>query len=303
MRNPPDEPEVLASLTRWAIGRDAVRAVILTSSRAIPNAPVDLLSGYDVILVVRDVDPFFQHREWLSDFGPVLAVYRDPLTPYCGFPKSGFVTQYENGLKIDFSLWPVDIVRAISLASELPEEFDAGYRVVLDKDGLSAGLKAPTYEAYIPKPPTEHEYRTVVELLFHEATYVAKHLWRGDLTAAKVNLDYYMKVENLRIMLEWLIEIDHGWAVKPGPYGRRLKSWLRPDLWAELEATYTGADPGKNWEAMFRTIELFRKVAVEVGDSLGFAYPQDLHDRAVAYLQWVRALPPPQPQAVERIAE
>jgi len=266
--------------------------MLLTSSRAIPDAPVDVFSDYDVILAVLDVHPFYEDRTWLEDFGSVLVVYRDPLEPYYGIPKSAYVTQYENGLKIDFTLWPVEILRRVAADPQLPDEFDAGYRVLLDKDHVTDGLKPPTYTAYIPTPPTETEYQTVVELFFHEATYVAKHLWRDDLMAAKYNLDHGMKLDNLRIMLEWRLEIDQHWSVKPGPYGRRLKKWLSPDLWAELGSTYTGAGLEANWKAMFRTIALFRKVAIEVGDRLGYPYPHDLDRRAVAYLQKVNNLVP-----------
>jgi aminoglycoside 6-adenylyltransferase len=264
--------------------------MLLTSSRAIPHAPADVFSDYDVILAVRAVRPFYADRTWLGAFGPVLVVYRDPLEPYDGFQKSAYVTQYENGLKIDFTLWPVEILQRVAAEPQLPAEFDAGYRVLLDKDHLTDGLKPPTYAAYIPKPPTESEYQTVVELFFHEATYAAKHLWRDDLMAAKYNLDHAMKMENLRRVLEWRMEIDHQWSVKPGPYGRRLKKWLRPDLWTELENTYTGAGLEANWEAMFRTIALFRKAAIEVGERLGYAYPHDLDRRAVAYLERVKNL-------------
>ena len=243
-----------------------------------------------MILALTDIQPFFEDRAWLEAFGRVLVLYRDPLRLYRGHLKSCLVTQYESGLKIDFSLWPLEILQQIAADPQLPAEFDAGYRVLLDKDHLTGGLKPPTYRAYIPAPPAEADYLTVVELFFHEATYVAKHLWRGDLMAAKYNLDHFMKMENLLPVLEWLVEIDHGWSVKPGPYGRRLRRWLRPDLWAELEDTYTGADLEANWEAMFRTIALFRKVAVEAGDRLGYAYPHDLDRRAVAYLQKVRSL-------------
>lgn len=264
--------------------------MVLTSSRAVPDAPGDLFSDYDLILVLTEVRPFFEDRAWLEAFGRVLVLYRDPLHPVLGSLASAYVTQYDSGLKIDFSLWPVEILQQIAADPQLPQELDAGYRVLLDKDGLAAGLKPPTYRGYIPAPPTESEYLTVVELFFHEATYVAKHLWRDDLMAAKYNLDYAMKLEDLRQVLEWLIELDHGWSVKPGPYGRRLKRWLPPDLWAELEATYAGADLQANWQAMFRTIALFRRVAVEVGERLGFAYPHDLHRRAVTYLEKVRNL-------------
>jgi aminoglycoside 6-adenylyltransferase len=134
------------------------------------------------------------------------------------------------------------------------------------------------------------EYQAAVEVFLLEATYVAKLLWRDDVVAAKHILDHFMKQEHLLPMLEWRMEMDHQWSVKPGPYGRGLKRWLRPDLWAELESTYTGAGLEANWEAMFRTVALFRRVAIEVGDHLGYAYPQDMDRRTVAYLQWVKAL-------------
>jgi aminoglycoside 6-adenylyltransferase len=287
------EPEsvVIDRLTRWGESQASVRAMVLTSSRAVAGGPVDILSDYDVVLAVTDVRPYYDDRAWLAAFGAVLVLYRDPLATLFGLPKTGFVTQYESGLKIDFGIWSVEILRQVATDPGLRDEFDAGYRILLDKDNLTDGLPAPTYHAYIPPPPTEDEYLTVVELFFHEATYVAKHLWRGDLMAAKYNLDHAMKQENLRPMLEWQVEIDHNWSVKPGPYGRRLRTWLAPALWAEIEGTYAGGDLDANWDAMFRTIDLFRKVAIAVGDSLGYAYPLALDDRAVTYLREVQALP------------
>jgi len=286
----PSENEIIERLIEWAEHQPLVRAMLLTSSRAIPNAPVDVFSDYDVILALRDVHPFHEDRTWLEAFGPVLALYRDPLEPDEGFLKSGYVVQFENNLKIDFSLWAVEILQRIAADAVLPPEFDAGYQVLLDKDHLTAGLKPPTYTAYIPKPPTEAEYHAVVEVFFLDATYVAKLLWRDDLMAAKYILDNMMKQEHLRPMLEWRLETDHQWSVKPGPYGRRLKQWLRSDLWAELEGTYTGAGLEENWQALDRTIDLLRRVALEVGERLGYAYPHDLDRRTVAYLQKVKNL-------------
>lgn len=290
MKNTRNEKEIIEGLIQWAEHQPLVRTMLLTSSRAIPNAPTDVFSDYDVILVVREVHPFYEDRTWLEAFGSVLVLYRDPLEPHYGCLKSGYVIQYENGLKIDFTLWPVEILQRVAADPQLPDEFDAGYRVLLDKDHLTDGLKPPTYTAYIPTPPTEIEYQTVVEVFLLEATYVAKLLWRDDLMAAKHILDHFMKQEHLLPMLEWRLEIDHQWSVKPGPYGRRLKKWLRPDLWTELESTYTGAGLEANWEAMFKTIALFRKVAIEVGDRLGYSYPHDLDRRTVAYLQKVKNL-------------
>jgi len=284
----PAQIEIIARLIEWGEGQPLVRAMVLTSSRAIPNGPVDVLSDYDVILGLSDVRPFHTGRDWLEAFGPVLALFRDPLELDEGYLNSGYVVQFENNLKIDFSLWAVEILQRIAADPVLPPEFDAGYQVLFDNEGLTAGLKPPTYAAYIPKAPTEAEYRERVEVFFVDAAYAAKFLWREDLMAAKYILDDMMKQEHLRPMLEWHLETDNNWLVKPSPYGRRLKQWLRPDLWTDLEATYTEPGLEENWQALERTIALMRRAALEVGQCLGFAYPHDLDQRAVAYLEKVK---------------
>jgi len=212
---------IIQRLIRWGTEQPAVRAMILTSSLTSPTAPVDLLSDYDVILAVDDVRPFYQSRAWLSDFGPFLVLYRDPLQLDYGLERFAYITQYENGLKIDFTLWTAGILPRVAAEPTLPDELDVGYVLLLDKDNLAQGLKPPSYRAHIPDPPGEEAYLEEIELFFHEATYVAKYLWRADLVAAKHIFDS-IKVGNLRQMLEWSIEIDRDWSLKPGAYGRYL---------------------------------------------------------------------------------
>jgi aminoglycoside 6-adenylyltransferase len=288
LRNHP----ILQHVIRWAEARPDVRAVILTSTLTNPNAPTDRFSDYDIILAVDDVKPYFRDRGWLEDFGCVLVLYRDPLQLRYGLEGFAYITQYEDGMKIDFTVFQAGIFPHIAQEDELPDYLDVGYRVLLDKDGLAEGLKPPTYTRFIPSQPSLEEYLTIVELLFHEATYLAKHLWRDELIPAKYNLDVAMKFENLRVMLEWRMEIDHNWSIKTGAYGKGLKKRLPAEIWSALEETYVGAGREENWEAMFKTIDLFRRVAIEVGETLGYAYPQELHDRAVSYLNWVRSLEP-----------
>ena len=282
---------VIHQLQQWAAEEQSVRAVVLTSSRAIPHAHTDAFSDYDVILALTDIEPFYEDRAWLENFGAVLALYRDPLINDRGFQRSAFVTQFEDSLKIDFSLWPVGLLQTIASEPQLTPEFDAGYKVLLDKDHLTDQLQPPTYKSYIPKPPTEAEYQALIESFFLDTGYVAKFLWRDDLVAAKYILDHSLKHQHLLIMLGWRIEIDHDWALKLGPYGRGLKRWLRQDLWEEFEATYTDAELSSNWSALFRSIDVMRRVAIEVGDHLGYRYPEQLERRVLAYLQEVREFP------------
>jgi len=285
MKNHPDD--VINRLIQWGNEQTSVHAMILTSTRAVPNTHIDIYSDYDVILVVEDIRPFFEDRSWLADFGDVLVAYWDPihLDPDHNIEKTANVIQYEDGLKIDFTLWPVDLFRKIVQSPTLLAELDAGYRTLMDKDHLTDDLPPPTYKAYIPTPPTNDVYQKTIEDFFSDAPYMAKCLLRGELFPAKWCLDYDMKHIFLRVMLEWRMELDHGWSVPTGSLGKGLKKRLPFEIWSQLESSYVGADIADNWEALFRTMTLFRQVAMEVGKGLGYAYPHDMDERVTNYAQ------------------
>jgi aminoglycoside 6-adenylyltransferase len=88
------------------------------------------------------------------------------------------------------------------------------------------------------------------------------------------------------------MEVDHGWSRPTGALGKGLKKRLPPKIWLQLESTYTGADITDNWETLFRTMALFRQVAMEVGEQLGYTYPYDLDQRVTDYVQDISAQRP-----------
>jgi aminoglycoside 6-adenylyltransferase len=285
-----DSDEVLARLVRWAEGHSLVRALLLESSRAVAGAALDAFSDYDVLVAVADVRPFADDDSWLSDFGPPLVRFRD-VKVVRGVATFMRLVLYRDGTKIDYAVWPAELLRQVTAAGELPDLLDWGYRALLDKDGLAAGLPAPTRTAHIPPRTSEREYLALVEEFWWETTYVAKNLWRDDLLNARYSLDVVMRYELLLRALEWRVEIDRGWSWKPGVVGRGLKRHLPADLWTALEATYAGADIAENWRALFATTALFRRAASEVGAALGYAYPADLDRDVTAYLERVHATP------------
>jgi aminoglycoside 6-adenylyltransferase len=278
---------VLQALVQWSEERDAVRAMLLTSTRAVPGGQVDALSDYDVILIVREVGPLVTDRGWIETFGEVLVAYWDPIAPDpdTGIPCSGNIVQYVDGHKIDFTLWPGAQLERIAGLTELPAELDAGYRVLLDKDGLTAGLAAPTYTGYQLSPPDEETYLTLVNDFFIGVPYVAKCLLRDEILPAKWCLDYDMRYVYLLPMLEWWAACANGWRISPGVNGKGLRQYLSADIWADLKTTYAGADVEANGEALFRMISLFGRVGREVGAALRYSYPEELDARVTAFAQ------------------
>ena len=205
-----------------------------------------------------------------------------------------------DGLKIDFTLWPVKLFQHIVAAPALPAELDAGYQVLLDKDDLTTPMHRPTFTAYVPKPPTSTVYQTVINDFLSGAPYVAKCLWRDELLPAKACLDADMKQVYLRQVLEWRVAMDHGWTIPTGALGKGLKKHLPADIWMALEKTYVGAQLADNWEALAHTLALFRWVAMEVGAHLGYAYPDELHERVRAYVEQIKQMKPNDTNSVEQ---
>jgi len=283
------EADIIDRLVQWANSQPLVRALLLESSRASDRAPVDILSDYDVIFVVSEMRPFSHDETWLHDFGKVLVLFRDQGQMY-GLRRYNRLVLYEDGTKIDYIVWPVALLQRVLDKPRLPDVLDVGYRVLVDKDHLAYGLKPPTYTAHIPERPTAKQFQSLVEEFWWETIYVAKNLWRDELIHVKYNLDFVMKYQLLRKLLEWRIEIDHNWSWKPGATGRGLKKLLPSDTWSEFASTYVGEDLNENWDALFKTTGLFRRVAIEVGNALGYSYPYDLDDRVTRYLQDIRDL-------------
>lgn len=287
---PPDEREVLERLVGWAAARDEVRALVLTSTRASARDGVDDFSDYDVIVAVRDAERFVAAEAWRDAYGRRLVGWGDEHELY-GETAYFRGLVHDDWVRIDWTVWPVALLDRVAERAELPDNLDVGYRVLLDKDGRTDGWPVPTYRAHVPRRPTEAEYRAAVEEFWWDTLYVAKSLWRGHVVVAKFSLDYDAKLVALRRVLEWRIELDHGWSLKPGVYGKGIEQLLPARDWRELEATYVGAAVEENWDALFRTAALFRRVAREVGDALGYPYPQEVDDGVGAHLRAIRAYP------------
>lgn len=282
-----NETDVLARFGRWASVDGHVRAAVLTSNRATLAGPRDILSDYDIALIVSDVEAMVRDDGWINGGGSPLLRVRDVVQSF-GLPVQSDMVLYDDGTKIDYTLWPLELTERIVEAGALPDDFDDGYRVLLDKDGLTSGWPTPSHTAHIPDKPTAREFRSLVEEFWWVATYVAKYLWRGEVLTARVILDQELTWLVLLRFLVWRIEIDHGWRVQPGFFARGMQRHLDDETWRELLALWAGYE--KTWESLDRAIHLFRRVATSVARDLGYAYPDDLDQRMSDYLSQIRQL-------------
>ena len=269
------EDEILSQFLAWAEANEQVRAAVLTSSRVHPDARIDFLSDYDIELYVSQIEPFSKDDTWLEPFGSILV--RWPVKPRSTGDED-WITRlvlFQDAVRIDFQ---ITAKREID-----PNAYRNGYRVLLDKDGLTAGLNPPTHDEYIIREPSRDVFETRTREFWWDATYVPKYLYRDELPFAKYMLDHVLRHHFLHPMVEWTIGFRSGWTANTGVCGRSFKRHLDPDTWNDFASTYSGAGLQANLDAFGRMVRLYRRLGRELAEALGYAYPETLDASVTEY--------------------
>jgi aminoglycoside 6-adenylyltransferase len=278
------DKEMFDLILNFANQQDDIRAVILNGSRVNPEAKKDPFQDFDVACLVRNVAPFTKNPEIASYFGELM-ILQTPEDMGEPPPENdghyAYLMQFKDGTRIDLSFYPLD--RAASLTE------DSLSLVLLDKDGLIPDLPPPSTRSYLPKPPDARSFHDCCNEFWWVSPYVAKGLWRDELTYARTMLEIVR--EQLMRMLTWYVGVNTGFQQSSGKMGKYLKKYLAQEMWAMLEQTYVDALPDHTWDALLTMGELFRRVAKEVAGHFHFTYPEQDDRNVTNYLHHIRKLP------------
>lgn len=279
------EKEMLDLILNVAKNDDNVRAVIMNGSRVNANAKKDPFQDFDIVYFVRDVEPYRRNAAFIKPFGELMIMQlpEDMIDPPA--ENDGHYTylmQFLDGNRIDLSLYPLENISALTA--------DSLTVVLLDKDRLIPDLTPPSDRDYLPKKPTAKLFEDCCNEFWWVSPYVAKGLWRGELTYAKHMLDVYVR-EQLMKMLTWYFGVQTDFQKSPGKLGKYLKGSLEPEIWKLLENTYADSQPEHIWDSLFVMGDLFRRVGQGVAEHFDFAYPEQDDRNVTRYLHHIRTLP------------
>lgn len=279
------EREMLDLILRYAEEHDEVRAVIMNGSRVNPTLKGDLFQDYDVVYLVRSVEPFRRNPDIPRYFGDIMILQtpEDMLDPP---PEGGegyaYLMQFSDGNRIDLGFFPIEDVNLIT--------GDSLSRVLLDKDRLIGELPLPSEARYLPQKPSAKAFDDCCNEFWWLNPYVAKGLWRGEMIYSKHFLDCVMRAQLMK-MLTWYFGIHTDFQRSPGKFGRYLQGYLPDDIWAQLEATYSSASIEEVWESLFVMGDLFGKLSNVVAKNFGFDYPGEEARKVSEYISLIRNLP------------
>ncbi|MCL2544540.1 MAG: aminoglycoside 6-adenylyltransferase [Clostridia bacterium] len=265
----------------FAQGEERIAAAVIIGSRARSDPPADAYSDLDMLLVVDDPAFFLSTDDWLRRIGAFHISFEEDTV---GGLKERRVL-FDGALDVDFVFLPEVAVAAALRSREGLAIFGRGHRVLIDKRGLATSLPAKGARPPSVPPPGEAEFLHYVNDFWYHAVWTAKKLLRGELWTAMSCLDCYMKRKLL-----WMIE-RHARATQ-GPDcdtwhgGRFLDTWADADTKRALRHAFARYDTEDIGRALFATMDLFRDLARETAEKLGFCYPSQA-DRAAT--EWVSA--------------
>lgn len=280
------EKEMMDLIIDTAKEDERIRAVIMNGSRTNPNARKDFFQDYDIVYIVRDVQSFTKDHSWVNRFGEIMIMQMPEdmvLLPADNDGHFTYLMQFADGNRIDLSLYPLE------KANEVVND-DSLRILLLDKDGNIGPLTPSSDADYIIKALSEKEFSNCCNEFWWVSPYVAKGIWRDELPYAKEMFEGPVR-DMLMKMLQWHIGIKTNFSKSAGKCGKYFKDFLEPDIWDKFVATYPNGDYENIWQSLFTMCELFRRIAIGVGEHFGYRYPYGDDERVMAHLKHVRSLP------------
>ena len=189
---------------------------------------------------------------------------------------------FKDGNRIDLTLFPFD-----KLESQYKR--DSLTIPLLDKNNLFEKLTPPSDSDYRIKRPTEKEFTDCCNEFWWVSTYVAKGLWRKEITYAKEMLETPVRTMFLKI-IEWHIGIEKEFTVSFGKGGRNMKHYISSDLYDRILSTYPDSSVSNIWNSLLLMIEIFSQLASKIAQAMNFSYNKDEEQNVAEYLKRIYAM-------------
>lgn len=251
---------------------ERIRAMTMEGSVVTDGAVHDAFSDFDITFFVKDIREFTKDRNYMERFGKILILqcpddwYEAPYD-YNGTENFAFLTQYEDGNRIDLTI--IDVSNISKQAG-----FTEPRKVCVNKDDFKELKDITTNEVFYIKRPTEFEYFNTCNEFRWVANYVTKGLCRHELYYAKRAMDVYMMDMFIK-MINWKVAVDNGFKVTTGANSKYLKKYLSYDEMLRFTGIFANGEYEDIWEKLFLFYDYFAELARYVADKLSFKFDED----------------------------
>jgi aminoglycoside 6-adenylyltransferase len=261
------------------------------------------------MIFTADVQRYVSNRDWIEGLGNVWVAAQGRTVR--GDPE--WLVIFEGGIDADFVFissrrlrWALRLLgllkssprltkllpaEAASLIAEVhaatADVLARGVRILLDGDELIRDMSRLFGGKPGAAPVTEAAFLGAAYSFWLTAGRTAKKLRRGELWVAKYRTDVLLK-DVVRQMIEWHAQSTKG-ASDTWHDGHFLEEWADPRAVAGLGGAFAHYDVDDVWRALLATMDLFRWLATETAESLGYSYPREVDGRITALVNHHKA--------------
>lgn len=260
--------EIISNLVYWGNAQERLHAAIVVGSQAREDHPADAFSDLDVLLLVSEPDHFIQSDEWLREIGEYAISFTENTI-------DGDVERrvlFAGARDVDFVIIPFSRLEG-ALRAGSAAILTRGYRVLVDKIGISADLPSIARTNAHETLPAEGEFLNQLNDFWYHAVWAAKKIQRGELWVAQACVNAYMK-ERLLSLIRWHTLACCGAQIDTWHGGRFLEQWAQAWIVRELADCYSHYERGDVIKALVCTMNLARRIAQETALCLNYSYPE-----------------------------
>lgn len=272
----PDPAGLLERVIDRARGDAGIHGLVLLGSRARTEHPADTWSDTDLLVLVDDPEAFLAEAGWPMHLGVVSTTFLEST-----HGRRERRVLFADGTDLD--MIPVGVDELASVVSEAADVLARGHRVVLDKDGLLEDLSERVARAIAQRrddwPPSLVAFENLVADFWYHAVWTARKLRRGELWVALGCLDGYMK-RRLLTIIEWQARARGDGQADAWIGGRFLERWADPETVEALRGAFAHYEAPDVSRALRATMDLFRRLALDLSIRLELPYPERADDAA-----------------------
>lgn len=275
-----DYAQIENNVRAWLPTRSDIRAAAVIGSHGRTGTyAADNSADYDLLLVTTTPDSYKQ-MDWLHAFGRVVSAVFDP-NDHVAFAYSlDFFTLYADGHDVDISVLPYDYVQRLIHDPPTREKdfvhlitpvFADGIRPLFDPEQLIPPLAA-VFDDPVPfEPPSSAAFVDLVENFWQRVVRISKKLRAGRLHAA--HRWSAAQTNDLMQLVEWHARLRRNLPPTTWYRDKYVEQWADPRVIAALPQIYPHYDAADIQRALFATMDLFRCLARETAQALGYPYP------------------------------
>uniref|UniRef100_UPI0036DCE401 aminoglycoside 6-adenylyltransferase n=1 Tax=Photorhabdus sp. RM322S TaxID=3342825 RepID=UPI0036DCE401 len=274
---------LLEKILTFAHNDPRIDTVIQTGSRA-RNTRVDKFSDLDIELIGSGTDELIGNDLWFKQLGDVMVALHlanekegEPDWPTC-------LVVFSGGRKVDFTLASVERLKDMKQRG-LDELYQRGYKILLDKTGLTNGLPEITHQLTKSHLPSSAEFNENLREFWFEATQVPVYIARGDLWPARMR-DNEMK-ELLLAMMEWYASIKSDGKTDVWYNGHHLHEWLPEKFSKRIQRIFGSYGKEEAIRALLETTELYAEISAEVAEMKIFEFDSELPGKVRKHIMQV----------------